>query len=118
MTIITKRAVSLVVAVGLAFLLSFTGFWLLVSSWAFQHLPPSAVWAFNIVPATAAFILGRRSSDHFLAGVLKPCDFCLPQDHLVNYLLLAVPAHTIAVAGIALLVRTVRSRRRFFWSVV
>src|SRR5687767_15016510 len=100
MTIIAKRAVNMAVAFGVAFLLSATGFWLLVSPWAFRHVHPSAIWVFNIVPATAAFILGRRDSDHFLAGVLKPCDFCLPQDHLINYLLLAVPAHTLAVVGI------------------
>ena len=118
MTIIAKRAVSLVIAFGLALLLSVAGFWLLVSPWAFRHLHPSAVWVFNIVPATAGLILGRRSSDHFLAVVLKPCDFCLPHDHLINYLLLAVPAHTVAVIGIAFLFRTARSRGRVSPSVV
>ena len=118
MTIIAKRAANLMVAFGLAFLLSLTGFWLLVSPWAFRHLHSSAVWVFNIVPAAAAFILGRRGSDHFLSGVLKPCDFCSPQDHLINYLLLAVPAHTVAVIGIAFLFRIARRRRRLSSPVV
>jgi hypothetical protein len=112
MTIIAKRAASLLVALALALLLSLAGFWLLVSPWAFQHVHPSAAWVFNTVPATAAYILGQRDSDHFLGAVLKPCDFCLPQDHLINYLLLAVPSHAAAVIGIAFLFRVARSRWR------
>ncbi len=106
------------IAIVLAAILSVGGWWTLVSPWAFRHLHVSVIWALNIIPAAAGVLIGRGSSDHFLASTLKPCDFCTPMDHLVNYLTLAIPAYVVALVLVAAAVRWARGRRRVTRSVV
>jgi membrane associated rhomboid family serine protease len=96
----SKTAVNvlkLVAVIATAPVLSLVGWWLLVSPWAYQHVHQSAAWVFNIVPATAAFLINGGSNGHFLVATLDPCDFCSPREHLQNYLTIAIPAHTAAI---------------------
>lgn len=102
-------AVQGLVALVLAVTLSVGGWWTLVSPWAFQHVHIGVMWALNIIPATAGVLTGRGSVEYFMGAAVKPCDFCTPTEHLVNYLALAIPAYIFVFT---LVVAALRWRRR------
>jgi hypothetical protein len=110
MATIAKRTLFFLAVIAIATLLSLVGWWLLVSPWAYAHLHSSGAWIFNIVPASAAYLVNRGSHGHFLVAPMDGCDFCSPGGHLRNYLTLAIPAYTVVIAVGSLVVAAVRRR--------